>query len=152
MLGIGYLHLVNGAPDPTLIKAGGGFGLLAAFLAWYNALAGIADTSNRYVAPDPCFALLHRTRKAASRPTPTFGRILHRQTFANRASLIASSSFPSHTSRGLKRAGQRDPVTKQRRGKHRTRRVPRGELADTPLLTACYLRSVLPKLETYCLA
>jgi succinate-acetate transporter protein len=53
MLGIGYLNLVDGAPDPTLIHAGGGFGLLAAFLAWYNALAGIADTSNRYVAPDP---------------------------------------------------------------------------------------------------
>jgi len=48
MLGIGYLHLVDGAPDPTLIKAGGGFGLLAAFLAWYNALAGIADTSNSF--------------------------------------------------------------------------------------------------------
>jgi hypothetical protein len=61
MLGIGYLHLVDGAPDPTLIKAGGGFGILAAFLAWYNALAGIADTSNRYVALDPPFILLHRT-------------------------------------------------------------------------------------------
>ena len=66
MLGIGYLHLVDGAPDPTLIKAGGGFGILAAFFAWYNALAGIADTSNRYVAPDPWFILLHRVRKTAA--------------------------------------------------------------------------------------
>ncbi|PNS21860.1 Meiotically up-regulated protein 86 protein [Sphaceloma murrayae] len=44
MLGIGYLYDENTA----LIKAGGVFGILAAFLAWYNALAGIADTSNSF--------------------------------------------------------------------------------------------------------
>jgi hypothetical protein len=71
MLGIGYLHLVDGAPDPKLIHAGGGFGLAAAILAWYNALAGIADTSNRYVAPDPWFMLSHRSRQAASGPPQT---------------------------------------------------------------------------------
>jgi uncharacterized protein len=75
MLGISYLHLVDGAQDPTLMHAGGGFGLLAAFLAWYNALAGIADTSNRYVAPDLWFILLHRARQAASRPALTLSRI-----------------------------------------------------------------------------
>lgn len=32
----------------TLTKAGGGFGMLAAFLAWYNAFAGIADSSNSF--------------------------------------------------------------------------------------------------------
>ncbi|RYP67868.1 hypothetical protein DL769_005657 [Monosporascus sp. CRB-8-3] len=32
----------------TLQHAGGGFGLLAAFLAWYNAFAGIADNSNSF--------------------------------------------------------------------------------------------------------
>ncbi|KAH8682521.1 GPR1/FUN34/yaaH family-domain-containing protein [Xylariales sp. PMI_506] len=32
----------------TLQQAGGGFGLLAAFLAWYNAFAGIADSSNSF--------------------------------------------------------------------------------------------------------
>lgn len=52
-LGIGYLdHSVSAtggaAPNATAIKAGGGFGILAAFLAWYNAFAGIADSSNRY--------------------------------------------------------------------------------------------------------
>jgi succinate-acetate transporter protein len=31
-----------------VIKAGGFFGLLSAFTAWYNALAGIADTSNSF--------------------------------------------------------------------------------------------------------
>lgn len=47
-LGIGYLARVDGAPRITAIKAGGGFGILAAFLAWYNALAGIADSSNSF--------------------------------------------------------------------------------------------------------
>ena len=50
LLGIGYLHRnAAGAPNPPIIKAGGFFALLAAFLAWYNALAGIADDSNRYI-------------------------------------------------------------------------------------------------------
>jgi succinate-acetate transporter protein len=48
LLGIGYLHRNSkGAPNPPIIKAGGFFGLLAAFTAWYNALAGILDDSNR---------------------------------------------------------------------------------------------------------
>lgn len=38
-----------GAPNVGLTKAGGFFGLLTAFLAWYNALAGIADSSNSFV-------------------------------------------------------------------------------------------------------
>ena len=49
MLGIGYLQNDSGEPQAQLIKAGGGFGILAAFLAWYNALAGMADSSNRLV-------------------------------------------------------------------------------------------------------
>ncbi|KAL8949686.1 MAG: hypothetical protein Q9222_004227 [Ikaeria aurantiellina] len=49
LLGIGYLHRdAEGAPNPPIIKAGGFFGLLAAFAAWYNALAGIADDSNSF--------------------------------------------------------------------------------------------------------
>jgi len=47
-LGIGYLDLDNGAPRVGAIKAGGAFGILAAFLAWYNAFAGIADSSNSF--------------------------------------------------------------------------------------------------------
>ncbi|KAL6716680.1 Meiotically up-regulated protein 86 protein [Lecanora helva] len=55
LLGIGYLHRdAMGMPNPPIIKAGGFFALMAAFLAWYNALAGIADDSNRYVIPDSC--------------------------------------------------------------------------------------------------
>ena len=47
MLGIGYLQYDEAGPNVACIKAGGWFGLMAAFLAWYNALAGIADSSNR---------------------------------------------------------------------------------------------------------
>lgn len=47
MLAIGYMQASPAKPMSGCIKAGGFFGLLAAFLAWYNALAGIADNSNR---------------------------------------------------------------------------------------------------------
>jgi len=47
-LGIGYLDRVNGAPRITAIKAGGAFGILSAFMAWYNAFAGIADSTNSF--------------------------------------------------------------------------------------------------------
>lgn len=48
MLGIGYLHNDGVAPQSQCIIAGGAFGLMAAFLAWYNALAGLADSSNSF--------------------------------------------------------------------------------------------------------
>ncbi|KAA8647400.1 hypothetical protein EYZ11_001607 [Aspergillus tanneri] len=49
LLGIGYIHRDSeGKPNPPIIKAGGFFGLLAAFFAWYNALAGMADDSNSF--------------------------------------------------------------------------------------------------------
>ncbi|KAK3711694.1 Meiotically up-regulated protein 86 protein [Vermiconidia calcicola] len=48
LLGIAYLLPFEGAPQAGCLKAGGVFGLLAAFLAWYNALAGIADSSNSF--------------------------------------------------------------------------------------------------------
>jgi len=40
----------NGDKDTatSLAKAGGAWGMLAAFLAWYNAFAGIADSSNSF--------------------------------------------------------------------------------------------------------
>jgi uncharacterized protein len=43
LLSIGYLQATDGAPKASVIKAGGYFGLFAAFMAWYNAFAGIAD-------------------------------------------------------------------------------------------------------------
>jgi len=50
LLGIGYLTHEGGHPNAACIKAGGVFGILAAFWAWYNAFAGIADSTNRYAA------------------------------------------------------------------------------------------------------
>lgn len=48
-LAIGYLTASSdGKVNGTAIKAGGYFGLFAAFLAWYNALAGIMDSSNSF--------------------------------------------------------------------------------------------------------
>lgn len=48
MLGIAYLENSTGAPNAACLKAGGAFGIIAAFAAWYNALAGIADPSNSF--------------------------------------------------------------------------------------------------------
>ncbi|KAI1077612.1 GPR1/FUN34/yaaH family-domain-containing protein [Whalleya microplaca] len=50
MLACSEYAKANGAAGSavTLQQAGGGFGLLAAFLAWYNAFAGMADSSNSF--------------------------------------------------------------------------------------------------------
>ncbi|CBX94675.1 hypothetical protein IAQ61_009359 [Plenodomus lingam] len=48
LLGIGYLQNDGLEPQSECIVAGGAFGLMAAFLAWYNAIAGIADSSNSF--------------------------------------------------------------------------------------------------------
>lgn len=48
MLAISYYEHGSGAPQVGCLRAGGAFGIIAAFLAWYNALAGIADTSNSF--------------------------------------------------------------------------------------------------------
>jgi succinate-acetate transporter protein len=46
---LGHLYANDaGVARASLIKAAGVFGLLAAFLAWYNALAGMADDSNSF--------------------------------------------------------------------------------------------------------
>ena len=45
-------HFIQESPGTNnagLIKTGGLFGLLAAFLAWYTALAGVADKSNSFI-------------------------------------------------------------------------------------------------------
>ncbi|KAL2179381.1 GPR1/FUN34/yaaH family-domain-containing protein [Thermothelomyces heterothallicus CBS 202.75] len=50
MLACGEYATNNGALSSAkkLTQAGGGFGMVAAFLAWYNAFAGIADSSNSF--------------------------------------------------------------------------------------------------------
>lgn len=60
LLGIGYLQADAAGPDSSCIVAGGAFGLMAAFAAWYNALAGIADSSNR-LAPCTPFIQIKRS-------------------------------------------------------------------------------------------
>lgn len=46
---LGHLYTTPaGKTNASLIKCGGYFGLFAAFLAWYNAFAGIADDSNSF--------------------------------------------------------------------------------------------------------
>ncbi|KAL2114926.1 hypothetical protein VTJ04DRAFT_10589 [Mycothermus thermophilus] len=50
MLTCGHFAANNGnaSAAKSLQHAGGGFGIVAAFLAWYNAFAGIADSSNSF--------------------------------------------------------------------------------------------------------
>lgn len=49
LLAIGYINGPNSSTvQVKVIKAGGYFALFAAFMAWYNALAGIADSSNSF--------------------------------------------------------------------------------------------------------
>jgi succinate-acetate transporter protein len=72
MLGIGYLNNDGTAPQGDCIVAGGAFGLMAAFTAWYNALAGIADSSNRSVLHSHLLVVCVLTRVASlSSPSPT---------------------------------------------------------------------------------
>ena len=50
-LGISYLDAQNhpdGLPNLAWQKAGGGLGIIAAFLAWYNMLAGLLDPGNSF--------------------------------------------------------------------------------------------------------
>jgi len=87
MLGLSFLCLDDGAPSTGLTRAGGAFGILAAFLAWYNALAGIADTSNSFfIIPVAHFPWWRRARLCAqTRPiTPhkqlaIYGLTCHQQ-------------------------------------------------------------------------
>jgi succinate-acetate transporter protein len=104
LLGIGYLQNDGAHPQSGCIVAGGAFGLMAAFAAWYNALAGIADSSNRYV---PLI------------PSCWIGRWMSANTCE-----IASSSFPSRISPGLTRAVKGAArSTTRRRGRTRPRRT-----------------------------
>lgn len=52
LLGIGYMRRnEKQEPNEKILMAGGFFALLAAFLAWWVALAGIADDSNSFFQP-----------------------------------------------------------------------------------------------------
>ncbi|KIX07051.1 uncharacterized protein Z518_05028 [Rhinocladiella mackenziei CBS 650.93] len=67
LLGIAYLQPSNGAPNTGCLRAGGAFGIIAAFFAWYNALAGIADTSNSFfIIPVAHFPWSEKGKEARS--------------------------------------------------------------------------------------
>jgi len=52
LLAIGhFIQTPEGKETIPIIKAGGIFGLLAAFVAWYNALAQLAENSNSFFIP-----------------------------------------------------------------------------------------------------
>ena len=97
LLSCGYLLAVDGVPKSGIIKAGGWFGLFAAFAAWYNALAGIADS--RYVS-------LSYLAEFNSRPRHIFFEQFSLTCILSTA--IPSSSFPSSTSHGPRKAGSGD--------------------------------------------
>ena len=66
LTGIGYFHRdQNGEPNSQLVQAGGFFAILTAFLAWYNAYAGVADSSNTWlVVPVVHFPWSEKARHA----------------------------------------------------------------------------------------
>jgi len=70
LLAIARFQAKDGLEDVSINKAGGYFGLFAAFMAWYNALAGIADDSNSFfiipVAHFP-WSVKGRERRATSK-------------------------------------------------------------------------------------
>ncbi|KAK9239425.1 GPR1/FUN34/yaaH family-domain-containing protein [Lipomyces kononenkoae] len=54
LLGIGHLYPTDvGGANVGLTKAGGVFGLLSAFLSWYNAFAGLATKENSLITVKP---------------------------------------------------------------------------------------------------
>jgi len=70
-LSIGHLTADSkGKVNLSAQKAGGYFGLFAAFLAWYNALAGIADSSNSFfVIPVAHFPWSEKARETKANKT-----------------------------------------------------------------------------------
>lgn len=48
LLAIAHFIPVNGGVNVTINRVAGVFGLITAFIAWWNALAGIAESSNSF--------------------------------------------------------------------------------------------------------
>lgn len=48
LLAIAHFNTVDGGVNLAVQKAAGIFGLITAFIAWWNALAGIAESSNSF--------------------------------------------------------------------------------------------------------
>jgi len=74
MLACGTYATSSGAMETshTLHMAGGGFGMLAAFLAWYNAFAGIADSRLVLLSPHPLWPSANMVFQQFLLPHPRF--------------------------------------------------------------------------------
>jgi len=67
-LGSAYVLNTDGVPVASLQKAGGGFGIVAAFIAWWNMFAGLADSSNSFfVVPVLHFPWSEKRRAAKAK-------------------------------------------------------------------------------------
>ncbi|RPA74975.1 hypothetical protein BJ508DRAFT_214902 [Ascobolus immersus RN42] len=69
-LALGHLirpDMATGVTHSGLIKTGGVFGLLAAFLAWYNAYAGISEKANSFLQVHVVHFPWSETRRAEKR-------------------------------------------------------------------------------------
>jgi hypothetical protein len=67
-----FYPTAEGGPSVSLNKAGGYFGIFSAFVAWYNALAGLADTSNSFfIIPVAHFPWSEKGREARSNTEKT---------------------------------------------------------------------------------
>jgi len=75
-LGLGHLIRPDNADisHVGLIKVGGVFGLLAAFLAWYNAYAGISESANSFLQVHVVHFPWSETRKAEKRNSISEGQ------------------------------------------------------------------------------
>jgi len=73
----------SGDPNPQLVTAGGVFGLLAAFLAWYAAFAGMATKENSFVTIPlvhmPWSEVRRKERAGPAVDTETGTRRTHRE-------------------------------------------------------------------------
>lgn len=54
MLATGYVDNTDGVPNKQLVIAGGAFGIMAGFLAWWVMVAGVINKENRSVHPFGC--------------------------------------------------------------------------------------------------
>jgi succinate-acetate transporter protein len=66
-LAVAHLQSKAGVAHSGLTKAGGYFGIFSAFMAWYNALAGIADDRFVFLLPSLCVVGFRDLKKEKSK-------------------------------------------------------------------------------------
>ncbi|KAF2469205.1 uncharacterized protein BDR25DRAFT_326420 [Lindgomyces ingoldianus] len=77
-LAAGYFNFDEAGPNATCIKVGGWFGVIAAFLAWYNAFAGMADDTNSFfVAPVMHFPWSEKAKERNAQATADLENGVH---------------------------------------------------------------------------